>query len=60
MNDIQNEIKAAFDGLTAMTVSGDNVDLLAIAKSHLRKAYKLAEATQAEKEDTDNGGQSDQ
>lgn len=61
MTDIQNEIKQVFDTLSAVPVSGDNVDLMAIARAHLRKAYKLAEsAEQAKKEDTDDGGQSDQ
>jgi len=44
MNEFQKELDAAFKILSAMPVIGDNVEMMATAKEHLRKAYKLAES----------------
>lgn len=43
MNELQNEIDQAFRLLTALPVSGDGVEIMAGAKEHLRKAYRLVE-----------------
>lgn len=42
MNETQKEIKAALDMLSALSVSGDVVDMMAAVKIHLREAYRLA------------------
>jgi len=52
MTELQKEIDRAFTCLSAIPVSGDNVEIMAAAREHLRKAFKLA---QTEKEE-DNGG----
>ena len=54
MNEIQKYIEEAFKMLSAITVSGDNVDMMALAKEQLRKAYKLAGEITAE-EAADDG-----
>lgn len=53
MKEIRGEIKEAFQLLCAVLVNGDNVELIAGAKEHLRKAYALTEGKK-------HGGQTDQ
>ena len=43
MNDVMRELDEAFALLSAIPVAFDNVDRMAMAKEHLRRAYKLAE-----------------
>lgn len=43
MTDIQKHIDTAFKMLSAIAVSGDNVERMALAKEQLREAYKLLE-----------------
>ena len=50
MKELANEINEAYKLLAAIPVMGDNVEVMAGAKDHLRKAYKLA-ADHAEKEE---------
>lgn len=52
MRELQKEIDRAFACLSAIPVSGDNVEIMAAAREHLRKAFQLA---RPEKEE-DNGG----
>lgn len=52
MTDLQKELDRAFACLSAIPVSGDGVEIMAAAREHLRKAFKLAEP---EKEEA-NGG----
>ena len=42
MNNIQKELDQAFSLLSAISVNGENVDRMAMAKQHLRAAFKLA------------------
>ena len=42
MNDLQKEINDAYIALAAIPVSGDHVEIMAAAREHLRRAYKLA------------------
>lgn len=51
MNEAQKEIKAALDLLSALSVSGDVVDVMAAVKVHLREAYRLAEPEKKEAAD---------
>ena len=50
MNEVQKEINEAFAMLHAIPVTGDSVELLAAAKEHLRRAYRLA-GTEKEEDD---------
>ncbi len=43
MNKAKKEITEALRILSALSVNGDAVDLMAAAKAHLREALKLAE-----------------
>lgn len=64
MNDLQKELDRAFLLLSDIPVSGDAVDLMSMAREHLRTAYKLAgdkqalwtAHKQAEKEADKHGG----
>ncbi len=42
MNDLQKALDQAFRVLSAIPVSGDNVELMAMARESLRTAYHLA------------------
>lgn len=42
MKDIMNEIDAAFALVSTLPVSGDNVEIMATVREHLRRAYKMA------------------
>lgn len=42
MNDLQNALDQAFRALSAIPVSGDSVELMAMARESLRTAYRLA------------------
>lgn len=42
LNDLQKEIDMAFKLISSIPVKEDSVELMAAAKSHLRKAYKMA------------------
>ena len=44
MNKAKKEITEALRILSALSVNGDAVDLMAAAKAHLREALKLADA----------------
>ena len=48
MNDIQKALKSAFDALSAIPVSGDGVELMAVARASLKAAFRLAGAGEAE------------
>lgn len=50
MSEVQKKINEAFKLLTAIPVSGDQVELMAAAKESLRQAYQLAST-----EDRDDG-----
>lgn len=52
--DLKTEIDAAFKLVSAVSVSGDVVDIVAKIRVHLREAYRLAEA--AEKKEEPNNG----
>lgn len=50
MNEITKEINEAFKLLSSILVAGDAVDVMAAARGHLRRAYKLAGPEQEEAE----------
>lgn len=52
--DLKTEIDAAFKLVSAVSVSGDVVDIVSKIRAHLREAYRLAEA--AEKKEGPNNG----
>lgn len=55
--DIKDHVKKAFDLISAIPVTGDNVDIMCAARQELRTAYNAlaaAEETKAE-EAADNG-----
>ena len=52
MTELQKEIDLTFACLSAIPVSGDGVEIMAAAREHLRRAFRLV---QPEKEE-DNGG----
>ncbi len=39
MDEIQNHINEAFKAISSIYVAGDAVEAMAVARSHLRKAY---------------------
>lgn len=47
---LKNEIAEAFKQISSIPVSGEAVDMLAMAREHLRRAYKLCG-----EEESDNG-----
>lgn len=51
MTELHEELKQAYAFLSAIPVNGDHVEIMAAAREHLRKAFKLAEKGE------DNGGQ---
>ena len=50
MSELQKEINGAYSALSAIPVSGDHIEVMAAAREHLRRAYKLAESEQKEVE----------
>lgn len=58
MTELQKELNQAFAVLATFAVSGDAVDRMAMAREHLRRAYKLAGETEPEQETevNQNGG----
>lgn len=48
MNELQNKINEAYKLISAVSVSGDNVELMAAAKESMRQAFKLAETEEPE------------
>ena len=42
MNELQKEINEAFIMISSIPVTEDSVDRMAMARGHLRRAYKLA------------------
>lgn len=42
MNEIQKRLDKAFTLISAIPVSGDSVEIMAMAREHLRSAYNLA------------------
>lgn len=54
MNEIQKQLDKAFTLISAIPVSGDAVDIMAMARKHLRSAYDLAGKGECE-----DGGQND-
>ena len=42
MSELQKELNEAYAALAAIPVSGDHVEVMAAARDHLRRAYKLA------------------
>ena len=61
MTDIKNELTQAFAFISAIRVSHDDVDIMAMAREHMRKAFALIEAAEAQKcEDvTEKGAEQD-
>lgn len=53
--DARENIEIAYRTLSSMFLSGENVDLMARAKEHLRRAAKIISEMEVEK----NGGQDD-
>lgn len=54
MNDIQKELDQAFNLISDIPVTHENVDRMFMAREHLRNAYNLAGKEASEKEaDTD-------
>lgn len=53
--DARENLEIAYRTLSTIYLSGDNVDLMARAKEHLRRAAKIL----AESEAGNNGGQDD-
>lgn len=53
MTELHEELKQAYAFLSAIPVSGDHVEIMAAAREHLRKAFRLAGPEKGE----DNGGQ---
>lgn len=43
MNDVKKKLDAVYSWISRISVSGDNVDFLAMARQELRNAYKLLE-----------------
>lgn len=52
MNEVKKQLEEAFQILSAIPVSGENVEIMAAAKAKLRAAY----AELNKQEDTENGG----
>ena len=48
MEEIMQYLEAAFKAPSAIPVTGDAVDALAVVRAHLRKAYAEAEKIDAE------------
>lgn len=53
--DARENLEIAYRTLSTIYLSGDNVDLMARAKEHLRRAAKILSQSEAE----NNGGQDD-
>lgn len=51
MTDLQKEIDQAFKLISAFSVSGDAVDVIAGIREHLRAAYQMAAQEEEEKND---------
>ena len=52
MSELQKEINEAFIIISSIPVTGNNVDSMAMARKHLRRAYQIAEEN---KEGENNG-----
>ena len=50
MNDMRRELDEAYKLLAVIPVAGDHVEVMAEAREHLRRAYKLAATDQKEAE----------
>ena len=48
MEEIMNDLETAFKATSAIPVTGDAVDALAVVRANLRKAYAEAEKIDAE------------
>ena len=48
MDEIMKDLEAAFKATSAIPVTGDAVDALAVVRANLRKAYAEAEKIDAE------------
>lgn len=55
MNDIMNDIDAAFRMISTIPVSGDAVDAVAAARSKLRSAYAKLKEVSEKVEEPDDG-----
>ena len=42
MTELQEEINNVYTAIAVIPVSGDHVEVMAAAREHLRRAYKLA------------------
>ena len=60
MTEIQKAINTAFDLISGIPVTGDAQERAAMAKEHLRKAYKLAEAKEEGQDDRRAGRRNSQ
>ena len=48
MTELQTEINEAFACIAAIPVTGDQVEIMALAREYLRKAFALAGDTEAD------------
>lgn len=51
MTNLQKEINEAFVMISTIPVTENNVDRMAMAREHLRRAYQMAEESKEEKDD---------
>ena len=54
MNELQRELDEVFRLISAIPVSGESVEVMAMARERLRRAYQ--QAGKAEKEEDEHGG----
>lgn len=50
MEQLRKELRAVYDALTMIRVSGDDVELMSAAKAGLRACWKLADMEPGEEE----------
>lgn len=56
MNEIMDEINNAFKLISGIPVQGDFVEVMALAKEHLRKAFAIAEEKNKMRREVKNDG----
>lgn len=61
MTEIKNELAQAFALISAIRVSHDDVDIMAMAREHMRKAFELIKAAEgpAHEDMTTEGAEQD-
>lgn len=50
MKNIRNRVNEAYKLISSLSVSGDAVDVVAVARNHLREAYKELQELEEKKE----------